>query len=121
MRHGVKTRTFPPFVSPGWGKIFTGLEIKKFLACIIFITCFLIGLLLYLWPHMQLLQNGFQYSRLSTYRERLSEENRALRLELSSLKSLDRVERIARGELGMITPGDKQIVYVVLDESDKRK
>ncbi len=119
--YAARTRNFPLIVQIEWDKIFAGLELKKFLAYVIFVTCFLMGALLYLWPHMQLLQNGFQYNGLQVHKERLLDENRALRLEFSSLNSLDRVERMARNELGMTTPKEGQIVYVALESTGKNE
>lgn len=121
MKSGIiKTRSFPIPLRIQGGRIFVDLETKKFLAYVLFVICFLAGLLFYLWPHLQLLQSGFQHSSLLTQKERLMEENKALRLEVSSLESLDRVERIARGELGMTAPEKGQLIYVKLQKAPER-
>lgn len=122
MRPGViKTRGFPVFIQIEWERMLAGVDLKKFLAYLIFVTCFLVGLFLYIWPTMQLLQSGFQYSGMEMQRERLSEENRALRVELGALTSLDRVEQIARDELGMVAPGENQVIYVVLEKTPRQE
>ena len=102
------------------GRVFLGMELKKLLAYALFSTCFLGGILFYLWPNMQLLQSGFQYNNLQTQKERLMEENRALRLEISRLESMDRVERISRTELGMTVPEKGQIIYVKIGGAGDR-
>jgi cell division protein FtsL len=113
-----KISSFPLIFRLEPGRAFLGMELKKFLAYALFSVFFLGGLLFYLWPNMQLLQSGFQYNNLMTQKERLIEENRALRLEISSLESMERVERISLNELGMTAPAKGQIIYVRLVEAD---
>jgi cell division protein FtsL len=43
---------------------------------------------------------------------RMKQENNALRVERSALMSTARIEKIARGELGMVTPQAKQIIVL---------
>ena len=40
------------------------------------------------------------------------QENQRLRLEVASLKTPSRIERLAKGELGMALPTDQQVVVV---------
>ena len=55
--------------------------------------------------------------QLDRERERLVEENRKLRLEKASLEELQRVEAIARRELGLVPPPPEQVVVVEQPES----
>jgi cell division protein FtsL len=108
----IKTLNFPLLVQQEKDRIFNKNEVRKYLVCALFLTFFLTGLLFYLWPNMAMLQTGFQYSRLQTEKENLIEKNNALRLEISSLMSLGRIERIARNELNMTDPVEDQLIYV---------
>ena len=67
---------------------------------------FLVVVLLYsAWQHFELLKHGYQLERLE--KERAAEEsiNRHLRLEIETLKSPARIERLATGRLQMVAPG----------------
>ncbi|MFQ5881141.1 MAG: septum formation initiator family protein [Candidatus Methylomirabilales bacterium] len=77
----------------------------------------LLGLLFYVWQHIQVVRLGYQIERLRAERVTLIQEGKALRLELGQLRSLKRVEEIARRELGMVNPVPGQIILV--DEPQK--
>jgi cell division protein FtsL len=71
----------------------------------------LLGLLIYVWQHVQVVRSGYQ-ERLRAARATLIQEGKALRVELGRLRSLKRVEEIARGKLGMVNPVPGQIVFM---------
>jgi cell division protein FtsL len=48
--------------------------------------------------------------------EQLLSENKALKLEISTLKSSKRLELIAGSQLGLTPPKPEQMVYLWLDE-----
>lgn len=48
----------------------------------------------------------------------LQNGNERLKLEIAELKSLDRIEQIARTELGMVSPEPKNIQYLALSETE---
>lgn len=70
------------------------------------------GLGLYAWPHLELRRTGMATERMQRERERLTEENRKLRLEKAALEDLRRIEKIAHRQIGLRTPA-AQDVYVV--------
>jgi cell division protein FtsL len=72
----------------------------------------IVAALFYMWPQHQMIKKGYEYQKLVTTHERLFQENRVLSLELASMKSLERVEQIAVGKLGFISPDRGQIVYI---------
>ncbi len=72
----------------------------------------LLGLLIYVWQHVQVVRFGYQVERLRAARATLIQEGKALRVELGRLRSLKRVEEIARGKLGMVNPVPGQIVFM---------
>jgi cell division protein FtsL len=69
----------------------------------------LLGLLLYVWQHIQVVRFGYQIERFRAERVALVQEGKALKVELSRLRSLMRVEELARRELGMVNPVPGQI------------
>lgn len=70
------------------------------------------GFFLYLSVRVEILQTGYQISEALAEKERLTQDNNALRVERSALMTTARIEKIARGELGMITPHTKQIIVL---------
>jgi cell division protein FtsL len=66
----------------------------------------------FLWIRVNILQTGYQISRSLAEQERMKQENNALRVERSALMSAARIEKIARGELGMVTPQAKQVIVL---------
>jgi cell division protein FtsL len=63
------------------------------------------------WQHFELLRHGYEIQRMQ--RERAAEEDvsRHLRLEIETLRSPGRIERIAIHELHLVAPaGDQAIV-----------
>jgi len=72
----------------------------------------LAGVLFYVWQHTHVLREAYAIERLRMQHATLVQENKALRLELGQLRSLRRVEEIARTRLGMVTPKPGQVVVV---------
>ncbi len=68
--------------------------------------------LFYVWLHIWVLRMGYDIERLRETRAALVQEHKALRLELGQLKSLRRVEEIARTRLGMVPPKAGQVVLI---------
>ena len=69
------------------------------------IGVFLVAVLLFsAWQHFELLRHGYRLEEMQ--RERASEEaiNRHLRLEIETLRSPERIERMATGRLRMVAP-----------------
>ncbi|OGW62319.1 MAG: hypothetical protein A2V83_02575 [Nitrospirae bacterium RBG_16_64_22] len=58
-------------------------------------------LTLYIWQRFQVIDLGYTVDRFKTERETLVRMNNNLRIESASLKSLDRVERIAARRIGL--------------------
>ena len=66
---------------------------------------FLVIVLLFsAWQHFELLRHGYRLEQMQ--RERAAEEeiNRHLRLEIETLRSPSRIERLATGRLRMVAP-----------------
>ena len=72
----------------------------------------LVCALFYVWQHIWVLRMGYEIERLRETRATLVQEHKALRLDLGQLKSLRRVEEIARTQLGMVTPKPGQVILI---------
>jgi cell division protein FtsL len=74
---------------------------------------FLVVVLLFsAWQHFELIRHGYRLEQMQ--RERASEEaiNRHLRLEIETLKSPARIERMATGRLRMVAPSADDAIVI---------
>ena len=72
----------------------------------------LAGALFHVWQHIHVVRQGYAIERLRAVHAGLVQENKALRLEAGQLRSLRRVEEIARTRLGLVTPKPGQVVLI---------
>lgn len=75
------------------------------------IFCLLIFLFL-AWQHFAVIRDGYQGELLKREVSQLSEENSQLVLERASLRRPERIDLIARRELGLCAPAHDQIVVL---------
>jgi cell division protein FtsL len=75
----------------------------------------LLGLLLYLWPRMRLVELGYQYNALQARHLQALQRQKELQVELASLRRLTRIEQLAVEKLGMRTPQLSQVIYLRTD------
>jgi cell division protein FtsL len=67
---------------------------------------FLVAVLLFWgWQHIELLRHGYRLEQMQRDRAVELEVNRHLLLDIDTLQSLDRIERIATRQLRMVAPG----------------
>jgi len=83
-----------------------GREMKQFATAL---SCLFLLVMTYTWQHFKAIEYGYKVESLKAQRDSLSELNRALRLEEASLRSPDRIDRLAR-EYGMQPPRAGQIM-----------
>ncbi|MDD5559461.1 cell division protein FtsL [Candidatus Methylomirabilis sp.] len=72
----------------------------------------LLGVLCYVWQHIQVVRLGYQVEYLAGERAGLVRQQKELRLEVARLRSLRRVEEIAHRELGLTSPKPGQVIVV---------
>ena len=66
---------------------------------------FLVAVLLFsAWQHFELLRHGYRIEQMEKERAAEDEVNRHLRLEIDTLRSPARIERLAIVRLGMVSP-----------------
>ena len=68
------------------------------------------------WQHFELLRHGYRLEQMQKERAAEEEINRHLRLEIDTLRSPARIERLATGRLRMVAPGpdDAAVIERVL-------
>lgn len=87
-------------------------ESVEFLSTVALGVLILAGALLYVWQHTYVVRLGYEVERLRERQAVLVQEHKGLRLELGQLRSLRRVEEIARSRLGMGTPRPGQVILM---------
>tara|TARA_B100000959_G_scaffold269813_1_gene315970 strand:+ start:57 stop:401 length:345 start_codon:yes stop_codon:yes gene_type:complete len=70
------------------------------------------GIFFYSWPKVSLVTMTYEYNKLRAKEKELIHLNRMLKLELASIKSLEKVEKIALEKMGMIEPKDEDIIFI---------
>lgn len=86
----------------------------KILLSFLVITSFL----LVVWQRTQVLRLGYQLERMEATNKELLKENKELHLEVSSLVSLERIEKIASEHIGLKAP-DRKNIYIVKKVEEK--
>jgi len=74
-------------------------------------ACLFMLVMTYTWQHFKAIEYGYKVESLRNQRDGLLEMNRALHLEEASLRSPDRIDRLAR-EYGMQPPRAGQVVRI---------
>ncbi|MEW5723781.1 MAG: cell division protein FtsL [Thermodesulfobacteriota bacterium] len=64
------------------------------------------------WSGHQIVQTGYDISRLQKETADLTDYNRKLKVELANLTALDRLEQVARDELGLRLPEPGQVQVI---------
>jgi cell division protein FtsL len=73
------------------------------------LTCLFLLVMTYTWQHFKAIEYGYKVESLRSQRDGLLEMNHALRLEEASLRSPDRIDKLAR-EYGMQPPRAGQVI-----------
>lgn len=68
--------------------------------------------LMYVWSNHEGVQISYEIAQLHKEKADLVDLNRKFKLELANLSSLDRLEKEAKTNLGMITPRPEQIQVI---------
>ena len=73
------------------------------------LACLFLLVMTYTWQHFKAIEYGYKVESLKSQRDGLLELNRGLRLEEASLRSPDRIDKLAR-EFGMQPPLAGQVI-----------
>jgi cell division protein FtsL len=82
----------------------------KMAALIVLLTGLVIVGCLFAWSHIRFITLNYQMSQIYNEQKELQNMNRKLRVELTNLKSLARLERLAKENYNMATPEPGQVV-----------
>jgi cell division protein FtsL len=85
---------------------------KRILFLILFLVFLIGGSLFYVWSRIQVIQIGYEISNALKEERALTEANKRMRLEIATLKSYTRIEKIAVEELGMGKPKPDQVIVI---------
>jgi cell division protein FtsL len=90
----------------------SGRRLKGMGIWILILSLFISELLGYTWSRVQCIGIGYEISRGNEKRARLVTVQKNLTIELARLRSPERIARIARERLGLITPKPDQVIIV---------
>jgi cell division protein FtsL len=82
----------------------------KMTILIVLLTGMVVTGILFAWSHLQFLTLNYQISQIYSEQKELQDLNRKLRVELTNLKSLSRLERLAIEKFNMAAPEPQQVV-----------
>ena len=91
------------------------LDYQRTKECLLLMTLGVLCLLIFLllaWQHFQIIRDGYESETLKKELNQAVEANRQLKLERASLRSLQRIDHIAKTQLGLRPPSYSQIVVV---------
>lgn len=66
----------------------------------------------HVWSRFRVVELNLQLGEATRKMKDLEQEQKRLRLEAESLKTPARIEAIAKQNLGMVLPGDQQVILV---------
>ena len=76
------------------------------------IAIFICGLIFFVWSRLQITHLGYQISQANSTQQKLLKLNKQMKVEVASLKSLSRIESIAKNQLGLINPEPHQVIFI---------
>lgn len=85
-------------------------ERRQFLLWLLMSALLFAAGLVHTWQRFALIRYGYALEELKGQREALAESNRQLRLEEASLRSPERIDALARANLGLAAPAPGQVV-----------
>jgi len=92
----------------------TGYRLEYIGVTLLF-AAFLLCLFFYGWQHYLWITNGYKIEEAQKRKDQLTEFGHQLRIERESLRSLERIDDIARHKLGMVLPAPGQLVILRAD------
>jgi len=85
---------------------------SNFLIFIVPLLLLILSALFFVWSRIQVIQLGYEISLALKDGRALTEGNKQLRLEIATLKSYARIEKIAVEELSLSKPKSDQVVVI---------
>jgi cell division protein FtsL len=85
---------------------------SKLLFLSLFVLCLILASLFYVWSRVQVIRLGYEISSALKDEKKLGEASKRLKLEIATLKSYARIERVAVEELKMSKPAADQVIVI---------
>lgn len=85
---------------------------SNLLVIIVPLLLLILSALFFVWSRIQVIQLGYEISQALKQGRALTEGNKQLRLEIATLKSYPRIEKIAVEELGLSKPRPDQVIVI---------
>lgn len=76
------------------------------------LTILVAAFIFYTWSRIEAVKIGYEIFNANNEMRMLDQENKELILEIATLKSPRRIEKIAREELKLLPPKDEQIIIL---------
>jgi cell division protein FtsL len=89
-----------------------GIKLNLLILFSLLMFFFIGGSLFYVWSRIQVIQVGYEISNSLKEERALTEANKKLRLEIATLKSYARIEKLAMEELRMVKPKPEQVIVI---------
>jgi cell division protein FtsL len=86
-------------------------ELRRLLLCG---AAIVVPLLVYVWQRVDFLRVSYEVEAVKNEREKLQEQNKQLTVERSFLLSPDRIEHLARREIGLVDPAPSDLRRVAV-------
>ena len=91
------------------GEAMSAMQAGRFLPALIGALMLVAFAMAYVWTNHRAVQVGYEISALHQEQTRLTEMNRKFRAELANLTSLERLETVAKTQLGLVQPSKDQV------------
>lgn len=85
-------------------------ELRVMVLTSVFVLGIIFVFLFYIYQRVEVREKIYAINQMQEEQRKLIEENRNLQLEVASLRSLDRIERIATEQLGLCVPKDVRML-----------
>ena len=87
---------------------------REFRMVLVAVAGLMIGAMAFVWSNVRLVGLAYEHQGLNRVHRDLLRENHFLRVERESLRSLDRIQSLAKSKIGLKEPESGQIVTVFL-------
>lgn len=89
-----------------------GRKSRVVMVWLVIMGAFIAQLLIYTWCRVQYVRIGYEITNAAKHRAELLALKRNLSIELARLKSPERIEGIAKRQLGLVTPRPEQVFTI---------
>ena len=87
-------------------------DVKKTGTWIILMVVFIVELFIYTWCRVNCIGVGYEISKETKKQQEVIALQNNLKIELASLKSLERIAKIAKDQLGLKAPTKSQTIVI---------